>query len=100
MEIDLLELLSPPQAANTQSDGISNNSRRRFGKAPTNWHTIGIGTKELLFYEISFYTSKEQQTVYSKLFDLSMIILSTFLTICSKRTVLENCWFSYHLSGC
>ncbi|KAM7533977.1 hypothetical protein Aperf_G00000116198 [Anoplocephala perfoliata] len=70
MEIDLLELISPPQTAAVQSNGVPNNTRRRYGKAPANWYTIGIGTKDFLFYEISFYYQLEQRTVYSELHTL------------------------------
>ncbi|VUZ52229.1 unnamed protein product [Hymenolepis diminuta] len=68
--IDRLERIAPSQNPIPQSNGNSNSTQRRFGRVPASWYTLGIGTKDFLFYEISFASAREQQTVHNHLFHL------------------------------
>ncbi|VDM31488.1 unnamed protein product [Hydatigera taeniaeformis] len=75
-EIDFLLRIPPLQfivASNSSSSTTASTGvQRRFGSStmpPPHWYTLGIGTKELLFFEISVPTQCEQELVYKALME-------------------------------
>ncbi|VDN96306.1 unnamed protein product [Rodentolepis nana] len=68
--IDRLVRIVPTINSNAQSNGSSNSIQRRFGRTPSNLYTLLIATKDFLFYEISFPSVRQQQTVHNQLFDM------------------------------
>ncbi|CDI96595.2 hypothetical protein EmuJ_000022600 [Echinococcus multilocularis] len=87
-EIDFLLLippLQPPASSNSSSSSTpaSTAVQRRFGSAtvpPPHWYTLGIGTKDFLFFEISVPTQAEQELIYKALVEYSKTFaLSRFL---------------------
>ncbi|KAL5106664.1 Myotubularin-related protein 9 [Taenia crassiceps] len=80
-EIDLLQRippLQPPVSSNSSlsSSTASTGGQRRFGSAtmpPPHWYTLGIGTKDFLFFEISVPTQSEQELIYKALVEYSKL---------------------------
>lgn len=78
-EIDLLLRIPPLQPSlssnsSSSSTTASTGGQRRFGSAtmpPPHWYTLGIGTKDLLFFEISVPTQAEQELIYTALVEYS-----------------------------
>ncbi|VDK36114.1 unnamed protein product [Taenia asiatica] len=76
-DIDLLlriPPLQPPVSSNSSSSSTtaSMGGQRRFGSAtipPPHWYTLGIGTKDFLFFELSVPTQAEQELIYETLME-------------------------------
>ncbi|EUB58250.1 Myotubularin-related protein 9 [Echinococcus granulosus] len=100
-EIDFLLVippLQPPASSNSSSSSTpaSTGVQRRFGSAtvpPPHWYTLGIGTKDFLFFEISVPTQAEQELIYKAL--VEYIKMAVWKRV-KSGSVAFNCSGSNH----